>query len=118
MRSSDWEIASTLRAADSKWMRWFIGYDPMVNLRKLKCPVLALNGEKDVQVPAEQNIALIEKALKESGNKNYKTQILPGLNHLFQKCRKCSVVEYASIEETFSPDALQIIGDWMEMTVK
>jgi fermentation-respiration switch protein FrsA (DUF1100 family) len=95
-------------------MRWFIGYNPRLNLQKLHCAVLAINGEKDVQVPAGINIGIIDDLLKKSGNKNFKTIILPGLNHLFQQCKKCTVSEYVSLEETINPVALATLGDWLE----
>jgi len=75
--------------------------------------VLALNGEKDLQVAARENLPAIEKALKSSGNKYVKTVKLPELNHLFQHCKTGLPAEYSSIEETFSPDALKIISDWI-----
>jgi len=112
--TSDQEIASTLRLVDGRWMRWFIGFDPRENLGKLLCPVLAINGGKDVQVPAEINISSIRETLTRSGNKNFKAEVLPGLNHLFQKCKKCSVAEYVNIDETINPVALQVTGDWLE----
>ena len=112
--ATQFEILSYIRQYTSNWMRWFVGYDPRENLSKLQCAVLAINGEKDVQVPAEVDIASIDETLKRSGNKNYKTEILPGLNHLFQRCKKCSFSEYIRIEETIDPTALSVIGDWME----
>jgi dipeptidyl aminopeptidase/acylaminoacyl peptidase len=87
--------------------------DPAIYWKKVKCPVLALNGDKDIQVVADENIPAIEHALKSSGNNSVKTVILPGLNHLFQQCKTGLPAEYGSIEETFSPDALKIIGDWI-----
>jgi alpha-beta hydrolase superfamily lysophospholipase len=115
---SDWEISSTLRKVDSKWMRWFINYSPETALTKIKCPVLAINGEKDVQVPAEINIGNIRKALTAGGNKNFRAEVLPGLNHLFQHCKKCSVEEYSRINETMDASALNEICTWMEANVK
>ncbi len=112
-KTSDAVIVRAIRQLCSPWLRWYVGFDPQINLRKLNCAVLAINGEKDIQVPAAINIAAVEKTLKASGNKNYKTEILPGLNHLFQQCKKCSVSEYVNIEETMNPTALAAIGDWM-----
>ena len=97
----------------SPWFRFFVRYDPRPALRKTHCPVLALNGEKDLQVAPKQNLPEIEKALKGGGNKNYSTRELAGLNHLFQTAKTGSPTEYAQIEETFSPEALAIIGDWI-----
>jgi dipeptidyl aminopeptidase/acylaminoacyl peptidase len=112
--ASDKEIIKAIRQLCSPWLRWYVGFNPQENLRKLHCPVLAVNGEKDIQVPAEINIAAVDRILKESANKNYKTEIFPDLNHLFQQCKKCSLSEYVTIEETMNPIALTTIGDWME----
>jgi uncharacterized protein len=90
-------------------------YDPAEALRKLKVPVLALNGSKDVQVPPLQNLPAIAAALRAGGNKDFTVKELPGLNHLFQKCTECTIAEYSTIEETFSPAALAIIGDWVAL---
>jgi pimeloyl-ACP methyl ester carboxylesterase len=95
------------------WFRHFLDYDPRPSLRKVTCPVLALNGEKDVQVDAKVNLKAIEAALKEAGNKDITTRELPGLNHLFQTCKTGAVSEYGAIEETFAPAALEMIGDWI-----
>ncbi len=97
----------------SPWFRYFLTYDPKPVLRKVKCPVLAMIGEKDLQVPAKENLAAIEEALKDGGNKSYETKELPNLNHLFQTADAGSIVEYAKIEETISPTALDLIGNWI-----
>jgi pimeloyl-ACP methyl ester carboxylesterase len=75
--------------------------------------VLALNGEKDLQVPPKENLAEIGKALKAGGNGDYTLKELPGLNHLFQTADTGAVSEYVKIEETISPAVLQLIGDWI-----
>ena len=100
----------------SPWFRFFLEYDPYETLTKVDIPVLAINGEKDLQVPPKENISLIEKALKEGGNKNYKVVELKGLNHLFQEAETGSPNEYAKIEQTISPEALNIITDWIKKT--
>jgi len=100
-----------------KWFKYFLSFDPQPYLRQLKCKVLALNGEKDIQVIASSNLSAIESALKKSGSKIYTTQKLPGLNHLFQTCKTCTLQEYGELEETFSPVALQIINDWLKKYV-
>jgi dipeptidyl aminopeptidase/acylaminoacyl peptidase len=82
-------------------------------LASVKCPVLALNGEKDLQVPVTENLREIEAALKRAGNKDVTIMHLPGLNHLFQTSETGSPNEYGKIEETFSPAVLKIIGDWI-----
>jgi alpha-beta hydrolase superfamily lysophospholipase len=106
-------LKATFGASVYTWFRYFIMTDPSLFWKKVKCPVLALNGEKDLQVAADENLPAIEKALKESGNKSVKTEKLPGLNHLFQHCKTGLPAEYGNIEETFSPDALKIISDWI-----
>lgn len=97
----------------SPWFRDFISYDPKVALREVKCPVLALNGEKDLQVPPKENLAAIEQALQEGGNISYQIIELPNLNHLFQNAKTGAINEYAQIEETISPKALEVIGNWV-----
>lgn len=106
-------IDAQAQAINTPWLRFFLTYDPYPVLTKVKCPVLALNGEKDVQVPAKSNLAAIEKAVKEGGNMNVKTMQLKNLNHLFQNCNTGTVEEYGEIEETISPEVLKIIKDWI-----
>lgn len=96
------------------WTRYFLQYDPATTLGKIKIPVLALNGEKDIQVSAEENIAGFNKLLTQAGNKNFKTIILPNLNHFFQHAKTGKVTEYAIIEETISPEVLSIISKWIK----
>jgi hypothetical protein len=95
------------------WFRYFIMTNPATYWKKVECPVLALNGSKDQQVAADENIPAIDKALKSGGNKFSMTAIIPGLNHLFQNCKTGLPSEYGSIEETFSPDVLEIISGWI-----
>lgn len=82
-------------------------------LRQLRCPVLALNGGKDAQVPPKENLGAIESALKAGGNRDYTTREFPGLNHLFQTCNTGAVSEYIKIEETIAPAVLQTVSDWI-----
>ncbi len=107
------QLKLTFGANKYTWFRYFIMTDPSIYWKKVKCPVIALNGEKDLQVAANENLPAIEKAMKSSGNKSVKTVKLPGLNHLFQHCKTGLPAEYSSIEETFSPEALKIITDWI-----
>ena len=109
---------SQIRSLMSPWFRYFLSYDPSKALQKIKIPLLALNGSNDLQVPPKQNLPAVEKALKKAGNKNYKIVELPDLNHLFQHCKTGAPSEYAGIEETFSPDALKIMGDWILSVTK
>jgi hypothetical protein len=96
------------------WLKYFIATDPDQFWQKVKCPVLALNGGKDIQVYPEQNISAIAQSLRKAGNKNVTTIIFPRLNHLFQHCIKCTVPEYKELEETFAPEVLQAMGDWLK----
>jgi uncharacterized protein len=107
------QLKATFGSGTYTWFRYFIMTDPAVFWKKVKCPVLAMNGEKDLQVAANENLPAIEKALKSSGNKSVKTTKLQGLNHLFQHCKTGLPTEYGEIEETFSPEALKIITDWI-----
>lgn len=95
------------------WYRYIISYDPRPALMKVKVSVLALNGERDLQVPAKENLSAIAQALKAGGNKDRTVVELPGLNHLFQTSQSGLPAEYAQIEETISPAALQMIADWI-----
>ncbi|HUI31542.1 MAG TPA: alpha/beta fold hydrolase [Candidatus Acidoferrales bacterium] len=97
----------------SPWFRSFIFYDPRSELEKVRCPVLAMDGTLDLQVSPEENLEEIEKALKKGGNADYTIKLMPGLNHLFQDAKTGSPNEYAQIEETFSPEALTVMGDWI-----
>jgi dienelactone hydrolase len=100
------------------WMVNFIKYNPALVLQKVKCPILAMGGEKDLQVPAKENLTIIENALKEGGNKKVTIKMFPNLNHLFQECKTGSPSEYASIEQTFSPTALDFMTKWIINQVK
>lgn len=107
------QLKMTFGAPAYPWFRYFIMADPAAYWKKVKCPVLALNGDKDLQVSAKENLPAIGKALKSSGNNSYKTVLLPGLNHLFQHCKTGLPNEYNTIDETFSPEAMKIISDWI-----
>jgi len=106
-------LNTQLQSLLSPWSRFFLTYDPKPILSKVKCPVFAINGEKDLQVSPKENLSAIEEALKEGGNQNYTIKELPGLNHLFQTAQTGLPSEYARIEETISPVALKIISDWI-----
>ncbi len=97
----------------SVWMRYFLSYEPAEALRQVRCPVLALNGELDMQVDADQNLPAIRAALSEGPNEDYQEQRFPGLNHLFQSAETGAVSEYARIEETMHPEVMKLISDWI-----
>lgn len=91
----------------------FFTYDPVTIFKKVKCPVLALNGEKDLQVPFNENLGAIKIALMQGKNKDYTIIPMPGLNHLFQSAITGSPMEYEQIEETISPIVLKTIKEWL-----
>jgi uncharacterized protein len=95
------------------WTRYYLMTDPADFWKKLRCPVLALNGEKDTQVNADENLGAIQKSLLSAGNKSFKIMKLPELNHLFQHCKTGLPTEYGDIEETFSQEVLKIMADWI-----
>lgn len=106
-------IDAQVKRAASPWFRDFLSYDPRPALSKVKCPVLAMAGSKDLQVAPVENLFAIKGALDAGGNKAVTVKMLPGLNHLFQTAKTGSPAEYGKIEETFSPVALKTIGDWI-----
>jgi pimeloyl-ACP methyl ester carboxylesterase len=106
--------AEAVQQLSSPWMREFLTYDPVPALEKTKCPVLALNGEHDLQVPPEQDLAAIKKALQAGSNKDFQTTEMPGLNHLFQHSATGSPSDYQKIDETFSPEALDVMTVWIQ----
>ena len=97
----------------SPWFHYFLTYDPAPTLRQVHCPVLALDGSLDLQVPPAENLAAIGAALKAGGNADVTTTELPGLNHLFQTAKTGSPSEYGTIEETVAPALLKTVGDWV-----
>lgn len=107
------ELNTGLNPSTYPWLRYFIITDPSDFWKKVKCPVLALNGEKDLQVSSSINLPAIEKALRSGGNQSVRTISLPGLNHLFQHCKTGLPAEYGEIEETFSPEVLEIMAKWI-----
>lgn len=98
----------------TKWFRYFLAYDPSPSWQKVTCPVLALNGSEDIQVTSKENLEAIKKHLDLAGNKNHKEVELEGFNHLMQRCTVCSIQEYAAIEMTFEPEALEIIAQFIK----
>lgn len=100
------------------WMQFFNNSDASLNYEKTYCPVLALNGAEDIQVPPAKDLEGIRSALKKSKSRNFEIKELPGLNHLFQHCKKCGLSEYGELEETFAPEALLVMGDWLKENIK
>jgi alpha/beta superfamily hydrolase len=111
-------ISIQVNQISNPWIQYFIKFNPATVLEKVKCPVLAVNGEKDLQVPSKENLTAIKNALKIGGNENVTIKEFPRLNHLFQECKTGLPNEYAKIEQTFSPIVLTEISNWILNQIK
>ena len=107
------QLSAQISSMTSSWYLHFMRYDPAQDLKKLKCPVLALNGEKDIQVDAAMNLTAIQERITGNGNKNVTVKAYPKLNHLFQTCEKGTLAEYGQLEETINPEVLKDIIEWI-----
>jgi uncharacterized protein len=96
----------------SAWLRTFLVLDPVPYLEKVRVPVLALSGELDLQVPKD-NLPILERGFQRGKNRDATVKLIPGVNHLFQHTRTGAPSEYSAIEETFAPEALQLVTDWI-----
>jgi hypothetical protein len=108
--------AATLKqfeACATPWFRFMLSHDPRPVLRRVSCPVLAIYGELDIQVPPKQNLPEVKTALDARSAGRSKAVELAGLNHLMQTAKTGLPHEYAEIEETMSPEALTTISDWI-----
>ena len=112
------QVSTQTTSLTSPWFRQFISYDPRPALKELAVPVLALWGEKDLQVDPRQNLPEIRKALEQAGNEDFTVEELKGLNHLFQTATTGSISEYYTIEETMSPAVLEMITSWIDERFK
>ncbi len=110
-------ISRQVAMLSSPWFKYVFTYDPGPVMEKVKCPVLALNGDKDVQVPSAENLQAIKKALFAGENDDVTVKELKDLNHMFQECNTGMIDEYAKIEQTFSPIALTEISGWIKKQV-
>ncbi len=104
---------NTKATLSSPWFQYFLQYDPGPRLAKIQCPVLAINGQRDVQVDAESNLTAIASILEKSDHPDFEVRRFAELNHLFQTAETGMPAEYALIEETFSPLALASIKQWL-----
>jgi pimeloyl-ACP methyl ester carboxylesterase len=107
-------ISQQATAVISPWFKFFLAYKAADYYPAVKCPVLLLGGSDDIQVNNAADIPELDSLLKASGNKKVTPHLMPGLNHLFQHCHTCMIQEYGKLEETFSPEVLQIMGDWLD----
>ena len=112
-RLSEQEIKGQIKSLTSPWFRCFLTLNPEEFLSKVTCPLLAIAGSLDLQVPPEEDLHAIEKAMIFAGNSHYRVEEFPGLNHLFQHATTGSPAEYPKIEETISPEVLDMIGKWI-----
>jgi fermentation-respiration switch protein FrsA (DUF1100 family) len=117
-KEADGQLGMQLGMLTKPWFKFFLTHDPKTDLVKVKCPVLAITGEQDLQVPPAENLSAIESALKGAGNSDVTTKTMTGLNHLFQTCKTGLPAEYGKIEETFAPAALDEIAGWIKKRAK
>ncbi|MDB5193721.1 MAG: hypothetical protein JWQ96_3284 [Segetibacter sp.] len=111
-------VNNFVKTYGSAWTRYLLNYNPETTLRGTNSKMLALIGEKDVQILARPNLTAIDAALRKSNSTKYEVKELPGLNHLFQKCRVCTVEEYKDLDQIFSPMALEVVTAWLKVNVK
>jgi pimeloyl-ACP methyl ester carboxylesterase len=107
-------VLANLGVMDTPWFRLFVRHEPGPILQQVKCPVLAVNGSKDLQVDPQLNLPAIEKALRAGGNTDVTIRELQGLNHLFQSCQTGAASEYEQIEETLAPQLLETVVSWIQ----
>ena len=110
----DQQLEGEIRRRMVTELQSLVRHDPRPYLRALKCPVLAMLGTLDTQVPAKQNLPAIAAALSQGSADDYSVVSLPGLNHLFQTAGTGAVAEFAVIEETIAPVALETLGAWLK----
>ncbi len=111
----DAQIAQ-IRKTDNPWLKYFLSFDPSADIRGARCPVMAINGSKDMQVISSSNLSSIRRLLPVSSKNT--TKEYEGLNHLFQHCSTGSPTEYVNISETVSPEVLNDIAEWVMQTCR
>lgn len=111
-------LNSQLSKLTRPWMKYFLSYDPKSDLTTTNCPILALYGNRDLQVPPNENLKGIKKSIEKGGNNKFTSEIFPDLNHMFQTCKTGLPIEYGQIEETFSPIVLERISTWIIKNVQ
>ena len=102
----------TLVETDNAWINYFVSYDPAEAIKAIKCPVMAVNGTKDIQVIVNDNLPVLRALLPHKEGDVIKEY--EGLNHLFQHCKNGSTIEYIKIEETISPEVLSDIVTFVQ----
>ena len=111
--------ASFTNFLNSEWGRQFMVFETKEYLKKIYCPILVINGSEDIQVPAIVNQEGFRNGFSNQSKSLNRSKILliPGLNHLFQTCKKCDIMEYGELEETFSPIVLKVMEEWIKDSV-
>jgi fermentation-respiration switch protein FrsA (DUF1100 family) len=102
------ELGKQLDVAASRWFRFLLDFDPRPVLGRVRCPALAVYGALDLQAPPELNAGPMRDALQRG-----RVEVLPGLNHMLQHAASGSPLEYAQIEETVAPEALELVAKWL-----
>ncbi len=113
MGMTDGAVEQQVAMMTTPWFTRLLDYDPAAALAQVQCPVLALNGGKDLQVAAEENLEGVRAGLAAGGNTNVTTKTYPDLNHLFQTADTGAFAEYGSIEETMNPEVLTTVAEWI-----
>lgn len=110
---SNSDVNRAISRLHSPWWRFILTHSAIPDLEKLRCPVMSLNGSKDIQVPPRENLVPISQALTRAGNTDIVIREIPGLNHLFQYAVTGNIKEYAEIEEAISPQVVVMVSDWI-----
>ena len=106
-------LKAQIRLMTTPWFRQYLDFNPVPVLEQIKCPVLALNGDRDLQVDADETVPVLRQAYEKSGNKDFTVMEIEGVNHLFQKAQSGSPALYGAIEETIAPEVLNAISGWL-----
>lgn len=106
---------SFLNFLNNDWARQFVAFETKDYLEKINCPILVINGSEDIQVPPNKSQEGFRKGFSNESKTfdHSKIILIPGLNHLFQTCKKCDIMEYGELEETFSENALKAMEQWI-----
>ncbi len=110
-------LPTAVAQTQSPWFRYFVGFDPVDVLTKVKCPVFAMFGAKDTQVPPSLNRQPLEAALAQAGNTRLTMKVYPDANHLFIKANTGQPAEYATLEKVFVPGVLEDLANWVKNVV-
>jgi dienelactone hydrolase len=113
----DANVASRLTPAKTPWFRFFVTFDPVPALEQVPCPVLAVFGALDMQVPVSLNREPMERALSKGRTKDWKIEVIPKANHLFLEAKTGSPMEYAGLEKKFIPGFLDLVSGWITKRV-